>query len=156
MHTLDSDSSLKLQHTLTQQPSEQRFKALYDKLDPPSSKRIVDSAMEKHAGCAWLKAIPTVPELSIPSDKTAVIVLRGYSCGNPLKKEVKECPTCNKRIDDFNVHMLLCSTKKALMQCHDAIKHCVKDLCVQQDCMWMLKPLLLGRESSDNKDQRQP
>ena len=55
MHILDSDPSLKLQHTLTQQQlSEQRFKALYDRLDPPS-RRIVDSAMEKHAG-AWLKA----------------------------------------------------------------------------------------------------
>ena len=49
MHILDSDPSLKLQHTLTQQLSEQRLKALYDKLDPPS-RRIVDSAMEKHAG----------------------------------------------------------------------------------------------------------
>ena len=34
MHILDSDPSLKLQHTLTQQLSEQRFKALYDRLDP--------------------------------------------------------------------------------------------------------------------------
>ena len=87
MHTLDSDSSLKLQHTLTkQQLSEQRLKALYDKLDPPS-KRIVDSAMEKHAG-AWLKAIPTVPELSISSDKM-VIALRGYSSGNSISERSK-------------------------------------------------------------------
>ena len=49
MHILDSDPSLKLQHTLTQQLSEQRFKALHDSLDPPS-RRTVDSAMEKHAG----------------------------------------------------------------------------------------------------------
>ena len=57
--------------------------------------------MEKHAG-AWLKAIPTVPELSIPSDKMAVIALRLF-LGIPLqKKEVKECPICRKRIDDFN------------------------------------------------------
>ena len=38
--------------------------------------------MEKHAGC-WLKAIHTVPELSIPSDKMVVIALRGYS-GNSI------------------------------------------------------------------------
>ena len=64
MHILDSDPSLKLQHTLTQQLSEQRFKALYDRLDL-HSRRIVDSAMKKHAG-AWLKANPhTVPELSV-------------------------------------------------------------------------------------------
>ena len=73
MHILDSDPSLKLQHTLTQQLSEQRFKALYDNLDP-HSRRIVDSAMEKHVG-AWLRAIPTVPGLSVPSDKM-IIALR--------------------------------------------------------------------------------
>ena len=85
---LDSDpSSQELQHILAQQLSEQRFKALYDRLDPPS-RRIVDSAMEKHAG-AWLKAIPhTVPELSIFSDKMAVIALRSCSSGNPIA-EVK-------------------------------------------------------------------
>ena len=31
--------------------------------------------MEKHAGGTWLKAIPTEPKLSIPSDKM-VIALR--------------------------------------------------------------------------------
>ena len=39
----------------------------------------------------WLKAIPTVPELSIPSDKMAVIALRLF-LGIPLQKEMKECP----------------------------------------------------------------
>ena len=48
--------------------------------------------------------------------------------GIPLQKDVKECPICRKRIDDFNVHMLICNTKKSLMQCHDTTKHCVKDL----------------------------
>ena len=56
--------------------------------------------MEKHAG-AWLKAIPTVSELSMPSDKM-VIALRLF-LGIPLQKEVKQCPICRKRIDDFNV-----------------------------------------------------
>ena len=47
--------------------------------------------MEKHA-CAWLKAIPTVPELSIPSDKMVVITLRLF-LGIPLQEEeMKECP----------------------------------------------------------------
>ena len=60
---------------------------------------------------------------------------------------MKECPICRKRIDDFNVHTLICSTKKSLMQFHDAIKHCVKELfAMQLSFMWMLKPLLLGRE----------
>ena len=45
--------------------------------------------MEKHAG-AWLKAIPTEPKLSIPSDKM-VIALR-LLLGIPLQKDVKECP----------------------------------------------------------------
>ena len=49
--------------------------------------------------------------------------------GIPLQKDVKECPICRKRVDDFNAHMLICSTKKSLMQCHDATKHCVKELC---------------------------
>ena len=75
--------------------------------------------MEKHAG-AWLKAIPTEPS-SIPSDKMD-IALRLF-LGIPLQKDVKECPIC---MDDLSVHMLICSTKKSLMQHHDAIKHCVK------------------------------
>ena len=110
-------------HTLTQQLYEQRFKALYDSLDPHSSKRIVDSAMEKHAGGTWLKAIPTVPELSISSDKMAVVALRGCSWEFH----------CRKRIDDFNVQYMLlfniAQTKIALMQRHDdTIKHYVNDL----------------------------
>ena len=50
MHILGSDLSPKPQHTLTQQLSEQRFKAFYDSLNLSTSRRIVDSAMEKHAG----------------------------------------------------------------------------------------------------------
>ena len=110
--------------------------------------------MEKHAG-AWLKAIPTVPELSISSDKM-VIALRLF-LGIPFQKDVKDCPVCNKRIDDFNVHMLLCSTKKALMQRHDAIKHCVKDLCAAAGLHVDVEASPFGkRESSDKKDQRRP
>ena len=70
--------------------------------------------MVKHAGDAWLKAIPSEPKLSIPSDKM-VIGLRLF-LGIPLQKDVKECPICRKKkIDDFKVHMLICSTKKSLM-----------------------------------------
>ena len=84
-------------------------------------------------------------KLSIPSDKM-VIALRLF-LGIPLQKDVKECPICRKRIDDLNVHMLTCSTKKSLMQHHDAIKHCVKELFTMQlSSMWVLKHLLLGRE----------
>ena len=88
------------------------FKQLYNSLDP-TNKRIVDSSMKKHAGCAWLKAIPTEPKLSIPSDKM-VVALRLF-LGITLQKDVKECPTHRKKVDDFNVHMLICSTKKSLM-----------------------------------------
>ena len=64
----------------------------------------------------WLKAIPTVPEslnsqLQDDSDSTERLFQ-----GIPLQKEVKECPICRKRIDDFNVHMLICSTKKIFKQ----------------------------------------
>ena len=112
MHILDGDPGLKLQHTLAEQVASESFKQLYNSLDS-TNKRIVDSSMEKHAG-AWLKAIPTEPKLSIPSDKM-VIALRLF-LGIPLQKDVKECPICRKKIDDFNVHMLICSTKKSLMQ----------------------------------------
>ena len=98
---------------------------------------------------SWLKAIPTVPELSIPSDKMAVITLRLFQ-GIPMQKEMKECPICRKRIDDFNVqHMLLCSRKKVLMQCYDAINHCVKDLCVAAGLHVDVEasPFMEGRES---------
>ena len=71
----------------------------------------MDSSMEKHAG-PWLKAIPTEPKHSIPSDKV-IIALRLF-LGIPLQKDVKECPICRKKIYDFNVHMLICSTKKFL------------------------------------------
>ena len=78
--------------------------------------------------------------------------------GIPLQKEVKECPVCNKRIDDFNINMLLCSTKKAFMQCHDAIKHCVKDLCAAAGLHVDVEASPFGkkRESSEKKDQRRP
>ena len=80
--------------------------------------------------------------------------------GIPFQKEVKECPVCNKRIDDFNVHMLLCSTKKVLMQRHDAIKHCVNDLCTAAAAGLHVdvEASPFGkRESSDKKkDQRRP
>ena len=114
----------------------------------------MDSSIEKHAG-AWLKAIPTEPKLSIPSDKI-VITLRLF-LGIPLQKDVKECPICRKKIDDFNVHMLICSTKKSLMQCHDAIKHCVKELCNAAELHVGVEASPFGkRDSSGKKDQRHP
>ena len=60
--------------------------------------------MERHAG-AWLKAIPTEPKLSIPSDKM-VIALRLF-LGIPLQKDVKECPICRKI---FVTSMFTCSS----------------------------------------------
>ena len=111
--------------------------------------------MEKHAG-AWLKAIPTEPKLSIPSDKMTMI-LRLF-LGIPLQKDVKECPICRKKIDDFNVHMLICSTKKSLMQqFHDAIKHCVKELCNAAELHVDVEASLFGkRDTNSKKDQRRP
>ena len=97
---------------------------------------------------------PTEPKLSIPSDKM-VITLR-LLLGIPLQKDVKECPICRKKIDDFNVHILICSTKKSLMQYHDAVKHCVKEFCNAAEVMWVLKYLLLGRDNNGKKDQRHP
>ena len=72
-HSLDDDPGLKLQHTLAEQVASESFKQLYNSLGS-TNKRIMNSTMEKHAG-AWLKAIPTEPKLSIPSDKM-VIALR--------------------------------------------------------------------------------
>ena len=128
-----------------------QFKQLYSSLDP-TNKRIVDSSMEKHAG-AWLKAIPTEPNLSIPSDKM-VMALRLF-LGIPLQKDVKECPICRKRIDDFNVLMLICSTKKSLKQRHDAIKHCVKELCNAAELHVDVEASPFGkRDNTSTKDQR--
>ena len=63
-----------------------------------------------------------------------------------------------EKIDDFNVHMLLCSTKKALMQRHDAaIKYCVKDLCAAAGLHVDVEASPFEkRESSDKKDERRP
>ena len=69
--------------------------------------------MEKHAG-AWLKAIPTEPKLSISSDKM-IIALRLFLGNHTLQRDLKECSICRKKIGDFNIHMLICSTKKFLM-----------------------------------------
>ena len=93
---LNGDPGLKLQHTLAEQVASESFKQLYNSLDP-TNKRLVNSSMEKYAGCAWLKAIPTEPKLSIPSDKM-VIALRLF-LGIPLQKDVKECPICRKKED---------------------------------------------------------
>ena len=97
----------------------------------------------------------TEPKLSIPSDKM-VIALRLF-LGIPLQKDEEECPICRKRIDDFNVHMLICSTKKSLMQCHDAIKHCVKEPCNASELHVDVKASPFGkRDTSGKKDQKHP
>ena len=72
-HILDGDPGIKLQHAFAEQIAKESFKQLYNSLDT-TNKRIVDSSMEKHAS-AWLRAIPTEPKLSIPSDKM-IIALR--------------------------------------------------------------------------------
>ena len=108
--------------------------------------------MEKHAG-AWLKVIPTEPKLSIPSDKM-VIALRLF-LGIPLQKKVKECHICRKRVDDNNVHMLICSTKKFLMQYHDAVKHCVKELCNAAELHMDVEASPFGKRDNDGKRDRQ-
>ena len=74
VHILDGNPGLKLQHTLAEQVASEPFKQHNSSLDS-TNKRAVDSIMEKHAGNAWLKAIPTEPKLSIPSGKM-VIALR--------------------------------------------------------------------------------
>ena len=68
--------------------------------------------MEKH--CRWYMAQghPTEPKLSIPCDKMVIALM--LFLGIPLQKDVKECSIYRKKIDDFNVHMLICSTKKFL------------------------------------------
>ena len=70
---------------------------------------------------------------------------------------MNECPIYRKRIDDFNVHMPICSTKKSLMQCHDAIKHCVKELCNAAELNVDVEAPPFGkRDNSGKKDQRCP
>ena len=97
-----------------------------------------------------------IPKLSIPSDKK-IIALRLF-LGIPLQKDVKECPICRRKIDDFNVHMLICSTKKSLMEkCHDAVKHCVKELCNAAELHVDIEASPFGkRDNSGKKDQRRP
>ena len=66
-------------------------------------------------------------------------------------------PICRKKIDDFNVHMLICSTKKSLMQCHDAIKHYVKELCNATELNVDVEASPFGkRDNNGKKDQRRP
>ena len=77
-----------------------------------------------------------------------VIALRLF-LGVPLQKDVKECPICRKRIDNFNVHMLICDTKKFFMeQCHEAIKHCVKELCNATELHVDVEASPFGRETT--------
>ena len=86
-----------------------------------------------------------------------VITLRLF-LGIPLQKDVKECPIYRKKIGDFNVHMLICSTEKSLMkQCHDTVKHCVKELCNAAELHVDVETSPFGkRDNSDKKDQRHP
>ena len=85
-----------------------------------------------------------------------IIALRLF-LGIPLQKNVNECPICRKRIDDFNVHMLIYSTKKSLMQRHDAVKQCVKDLCTAAELHVDVEASPFGkRDSNGKKDQRHP
>lgn len=153
MDMLESDPNLKLQHTLVELVTCKRVKDTLEHLDPVN-KRIVDSTSYKHAS-SWLTAIPTTQELSMSPEKM-VIALRLF-LSIPLQKGVEECPICKKRIEDFNSHMLICSTKKALMQRHDAVKQCVKALCCAADLHVDVEPSPFGKnESCSKKDQRRP
>ena len=59
-----------------------------------------------------------------------------------------------KRIDDFNAHMLICSTKKSLMQCHDTIKHCVKELCNAAELHVDVEASPFGKRDNSGKKTR--
>ena len=53
--------------------------------------------------------------------------------------------------------MLIYSTKKSLMQHHDAIKHCVKELCSQAELYVDVEGSPFEkRDNSGKKDQRRP
>ena len=53
--------------------------------------------------------------------------------------------------------MLICNTKKSLMQCHDAIKHCVKELCNAAELYVGVEASPFEkRDNSGKKDQRCP
>ena len=53
--------------------------------------------------------------------------------------------------------MLICSTKKSLMECHDAIKHCAKELCNAAELHMDVEASPFGkRDRNDKKDQRYP
>ena len=53
--------------------------------------------------------------------------------------------------------MLICSTKKSLMQCHDTVKHCVKELCNPAELHVDVEASPFGkRDNNGKKDQRHP
>ena len=53
--------------------------------------------------------------------------------------------------------MLICSTKKSLMQHHGAIKHCVKELCNAAELHVNVEASPFGkRDNSGKKDQKHP
>ena len=53
--------------------------------------------------------------------------------------------------------MLICSKKESLMQCHDTIKHCVKELCSAAELHVDVEaPPLEERDTNKKKGQRHP
>ena len=46
----------------------------------------------------------------------------------PLKAKHQKCPACQKSFEDFNTHILTCSSKQGLIRRHDAIKFCLASL----------------------------
>ena len=122
---IESDPFIHLQHFIAGKVLSEESKKVIESLST-TQKVIVESAQGKIAR-AWLSAIPTVKSLAIPSDLMRIAVKLFLNV--PLKAKHQKCPACQKSFEDFNTHILTCSSKQGLIRRHDAIKFCLASLC---------------------------
>ena len=124
---IESDPFIHLQHFIAGKVlSEEESKKVIESLSSTTQRVIVESAQGKIAR-AWLSAIPTVKSLAIPSDLMRIAVKLFLNV--PLKAKHQKCPACQKSFEDFNTHILTCSSKQGLIRRHDSVKFCFSSLC---------------------------
>ena len=125
---LKADPCLHLQHLKVAQKADAVLQEQFNSL-PPVQKVIVKSLWGKFPG-AWLSAIPTEKELTMPSGLMRVALC--LFLGIQIDPQATSCPSCNALAHpSFNVHILKCTDQKAFYVRHDAIKFSVADLARQ-------------------------
>ena len=120
-----SDPFIHLQHFIGGKVISEEAKKAVESLS--TTQRVIVESCQGKLAKAWLSAIPTTKSLAIPSDLMRIAVKLFLNV--PLRAKYQRCPACQMAFEDFNTHILTCSSKQGLIRRHDAIKFVLASLC---------------------------